>query len=116
MLITTGRSDWEGEEDFLGVQMPFSHFDEAVNRELITDSGFTVLFEDLHRGNSCGDDDRHPICLARGLVVPNKGDRWPPLALGGVALDSRRCAPGRTRTYGGASIGLLCILRQTVNS
>ncbi len=67
ILVTTGRSDWEGEEDFLGVQMSWSHFDEAANRELIKDSGFTVLFEGLHRGNSIGDEDWHPIFLARAV-------------------------------------------------
>ncbi len=67
ILVTTGRSDWEGEEDFLGVQMLWSHFDEAANGELIRDSGFTVLFEGLHRGNSIGDNDWHPIFLARAV-------------------------------------------------
>jgi cyclopropane fatty-acyl-phospholipid synthase-like methyltransferase len=67
ILVTTGRSDWEGEEDFLGVQMLWSHFDEAANGELIRNSGFTVLFEGLHRGNSIGDKDWHPIFLARAV-------------------------------------------------
>ena len=67
ILVTTGRSDWEGEEDFLGVQMLWSHFGKAANRELIKDSGFTVLFEGLHRGNSVGDKDWHPIFLARAI-------------------------------------------------
>ena len=64
-LVTTGRSDWEGEQDFLGVRMTWSHFDTAANKDLIEDSGFTILFEDVHRGNSFGDDDWHPIFLAR---------------------------------------------------
>ena len=66
-LVTTGRSDWEGEDDFLGVRMCWSHFDGAANRALIEDSGFTVVFEDVHRGNSYGDDDWHPIFLARAV-------------------------------------------------
>lgn len=65
LLVTTGRSDWEGEEDFLGVPMSWSHFDAAANRELIQAAGFAVLSEDVHRGNTCGDDDWHPIFLAR---------------------------------------------------
>ena len=65
LLITTGRSDWEGEEDFLGVQMAWSHFDKETNRALLEDANFTVLLEDEHRGNSCGDDDWHPIFLAQ---------------------------------------------------
>ena len=63
-LVTTGDSDWEGEEDFLGVQMPWSHFDKTTNRELIEDSSFRILWEDVHRGNSLGDKDWHPIFFA----------------------------------------------------
>ena len=64
LLITMGRANWEGEEDFLGVQMAWSHFDRATNRTLIEDAGFTILWEDEHRGNSYGDDDWHPIIFA----------------------------------------------------
>lgn len=67
MLITTGSSDWEGREDFYGVEMAWSHFDREANRRLIEQSGFSIIFEDLHRGNSPGDDDWHPIFLARGI-------------------------------------------------
>lgn len=65
MLITTGSSAWEGEEDFLGVPMAWSHFDRAENRRLIADSGFAVVFEDVHEGNAFGDEESHPIFLAR---------------------------------------------------
>ena len=65
MLVTTGRSDWEGEEDFLGARMAWSHFDRATNKQLIADSGFTVMFEGRHRGNSACDTHWHPIFLAR---------------------------------------------------
>ena len=64
-LVTTGRSDWEGEEDFLGERLAWSHFDRATNRALIEDAGFTVLLEDRHRGNASEEDDWHPIFLAR---------------------------------------------------
>lgn len=65
LLITTGRTDWEGEEDFLGAQIAWSHFDQATNRALIEDAGFKIFLEDEHRGNSCGDKDWHPIFLAQ---------------------------------------------------
>ena len=67
MLITTGFSHWEGREDFYGVEMAWSHFDRETNCRLIEESGFSIIFEDLHRGNSPGDDDWHPIFLARGI-------------------------------------------------
>ena len=65
LLITTGGTDWEGQEDFLGVPMAWSHFDRAANRALIESAGFVILLEDRHSGNSCGDDDWHPIFLAQ---------------------------------------------------
>ena len=68
VLVTTGRSDWEGEEDFLGVRMLWSHFDRATNRQLITGSGMTILLEDLHAGNPIDDKmTRHPVFLARAV-------------------------------------------------
>ena len=68
LLVTTGRSDWEGEEDFLGVPMQWSHFDQAANRQLIADSGMEILFEDLHAGNPIDDKEtRHPVFLARAV-------------------------------------------------
>ena len=65
ILITTGRSDWESVEDFLGVEMPFSHFDAATNRALIKDSGFSVVSEDRHPDNLPATTGAHPIFLAR---------------------------------------------------
>ena len=66
LLLTTGWTDWEGEEDFLGVPMRWSHFDCDTNRALLEDCGFTILFEDRHRGNPVGKKDTaHPIFLAR---------------------------------------------------
>lgn len=65
LLITTGRSEWEGEEDFMGTQMAFSHFDRAANRALIKDAGFAILFEGQHPGSLCDDNGSHPIFLAR---------------------------------------------------
>lgn len=67
ILVTMGKSDWEGEADFLGAPMAWSHFGPATNRRIIEDSGFSILFEDIHPGNCPGDDDVHPIFLARAL-------------------------------------------------
>lgn len=65
LLITMGRSDWEGVEDFLGVEMSFSHFDREANRSLIEDSGFSILREDRHPDNLPGAAGFHPVSLAR---------------------------------------------------
>ena len=65
LLLTTGRTDWEGEEGFLGAKMAWSHFDRATNRSLIEAAGFEILSDDLHRGNAFADKDWHPIFLAR---------------------------------------------------
>lgn len=65
LLITTGRSHWEGRDEFLGVEMAWSHFDREASRRLIEESGFAIVHEDRHRGNSPGDDDWHPLFLAR---------------------------------------------------
>lgn len=64
LLLTTGRTDWEGEEDFLGARMAWSHFDRATNRGLIEAAGFEVVSDDLHKGNAFADKDWHPIFLA----------------------------------------------------
>lgn len=72
LLTTTGRSNWEGEEDFLGVQMPYSQFDKAANRDLIEGSGFEILAEDVHQGISTTRKDTwHPIFLARARATTN---------------------------------------------
>lgn len=65
LLITTGRFDWEGTEDFLGVEMEWSHFDRATYRQMIEECGFSIVMETEHRGNAFNDDDWHPIFLAR---------------------------------------------------
>ena len=67
LLVTTGRSDWEGEEDFLGVPMLWSHFDQAANRQLIADSGMEIFFEGLHADSPTDDTIQHPVFLARAI-------------------------------------------------
>ena len=65
LLITTGGSDWEGEESLLGVDIQWSQFDAPTYRRLIEEVGFQILEEGVHRGSLPGDDDWHPIFLAR---------------------------------------------------
>jgi SAM-dependent methyltransferase len=67
MLITMGNSDWEGEENFLGVQMAWSHFGRSANRALIEEAGFSILLEDTHPEGSSDDSDGHPVFLATAV-------------------------------------------------
>ena len=64
IMATMGNADWEGEEEFLGVQMAWSHFDRSASRALIEDADFFILMEDTHPGEFPGDDHGHPIFLA----------------------------------------------------
>ncbi len=67
LLVTMGRDDWDGHEIFHGVPMCWSHYDRTASRGLVTEAGFSLFLEDLHRGNSQGDDDWHPVFLARAV-------------------------------------------------
>ena len=64
MMITMGNTDWEGEEEFFGVQMAWSHFDRSVNRALMEEAGFSILLEDTHPEGFSDDGEGHPIFLA----------------------------------------------------
>ena len=64
MMITMGNTDWEGEEEFFGVQMAWSHFGRSANRAIIEEAGFSILREDTHPEGSLDDGDGHPIFLA----------------------------------------------------
>lgn len=67
ILVTTGGADWEGEEDFFGVAMAWSHYDRQTYRNLIEETGFAIHHEAMHAGNSAGDDDWHPLFLAEAV-------------------------------------------------
>lgn len=67
LLLTTGKTAWEGTEDFLGSKISWSHFDGSTYRGLLEKSGFEIVIEDEHQGNNSIDDDGHPIFLARAI-------------------------------------------------
>jgi len=67
MLISTGKVDWEGNEDFLGTTMSWSHFDATTYRKMIEKCGFEIVLEDEHRGSDGIDHDAHPIFLAQAI-------------------------------------------------
>lgn len=62
MLITMGASEWEGtEDDFFGGEMYWSHYDRRKNRELVENTGLTVLLDEI---DSAG-GEAHQVLLAR---------------------------------------------------
>lgn len=59
MLVTMGAGEWDGEEEFFGARMWWSHYGPAKNRELIEAAGFRVVYDEIDRG-----DESHQIILA----------------------------------------------------
>ena len=44
MLISLGPDEWEGQDQYLGVDMFWSHFEPAVYRTVLVDIGFDIDF------------------------------------------------------------------------
>ncbi len=61
LLITMASSEWEGEEDFHGAPMWWSHYGAEKNRKLVESAGFEVLFDEIDAEG----DERHQLLLAR---------------------------------------------------
>jgi cyclopropane fatty-acyl-phospholipid synthase-like methyltransferase len=64
MLVTMGAGEWEGEEEFHGAPMWWSHYGADTNRELIEGAGLRVISEDIDRSG----DERHQVILAEKRV------------------------------------------------
>jgi cyclopropane fatty-acyl-phospholipid synthase-like methyltransferase len=62
-LVTMASSEWEGIEDFYGVDMYFSHYGTKKNRAIIETAGFEVLLDEIDTSGG----ERHQVILARKL-------------------------------------------------
>lgn len=60
LLITMGADEWEGEEDFMGTRMWWSHWGEEKNKKLIEQAGFEIRKEWIDRTGG----EKHLIILA----------------------------------------------------
>ncbi len=61
VLVTMGSSDWEGIEDFYGVEMYWSHYGPEKNREIIEKARFEVILDEIDTSGR----ERHQVILAR---------------------------------------------------
>jgi cyclopropane fatty-acyl-phospholipid synthase-like methyltransferase len=61
LLITMGSTPWEGEENFHGVPMWWSHYGADKNVELIQSAGFEILLDEIDHSNN----EKHQIILAK---------------------------------------------------
>ena len=47
ILVTMGSSEWEGIDDFYGVKMYFSHYGHETNRNIILNTGFEIILDEI---------------------------------------------------------------------
>jgi len=65
LLVTMGAGEWEGEEDFHGTPMRWSHYGPEKNRQLIESAGFEIVSDEIDDSGG----ERHQVLLARKGVV-----------------------------------------------
>ena len=63
ILVTMASSEWEGIEDFYGVEMYWSHYGPEKNREIIGRAGFEVILDEIDTGGG----EKHQVILARKI-------------------------------------------------
>jgi len=68
-LVTMASSEWEGTEDFYGVEMYFSHYGPDRNKTIIERAGFEVLLDEIDTSGG----ERHQVVLARKLSDVTSG-------------------------------------------
>ncbi len=47
ILVTMGSSEWEGTDDFYGVNMYFSHYGHETNSNIIENAGFEIILDEI---------------------------------------------------------------------
>jgi cyclopropane fatty-acyl-phospholipid synthase-like methyltransferase len=63
ILVTMGASEWEGEENFHGVNMYWSHYGSEKNKEIISKAGFQIIFDEIDISGG----EKHQIILAKKI-------------------------------------------------
>jgi len=64
ILISMGSTEWEGtEDDFHGVKMFWSHYDNKKNREIIENAGFKNLLDEIDTSGG----EKHQIIMAKKI-------------------------------------------------
>jgi len=63
LLITMGATDWEGNEEFFGVQMHWSHYGKDKNSQMVREAGFELLVDEID--DSGGEE--HQVIMARKI-------------------------------------------------
>jgi cyclopropane fatty-acyl-phospholipid synthase-like methyltransferase len=63
ILVTMGSSEWEGIQDFYGVEMYWSHYGPEKNREIIEKAGFEIILDEIDASRI----DKHQVIMAKKL-------------------------------------------------
>lgn len=61
LLVTMGAGEWEGVEDFFGSEMFWSHFGAEKNLEIIQNSGFQIIHQEIDQSGN----EEHLVSLAQ---------------------------------------------------
>ena len=62
ILITMGSTKWQGTEDnFHGVKMFWSHYDNKKNSEIIKNAGFEILLDEIDTSGG----EKHQVIMAK---------------------------------------------------
>jgi len=63
ILVSMGAEEWEGKEQFHGVEMFWSHFGEDKNLEIIKNAGFSILFNEIDESG----EEKHLFVIAEKI-------------------------------------------------
>lgn len=61
LLVSMGAFEWEGSEEFYGVEMHWSQYGKETNTKIVREAGFTILLDEIDTSG----DEQHQILLAR---------------------------------------------------